>query len=76
MAVAHQVEGDVGEVMAFARAELERVARDLAAGRESRLTEHAPARAEEPFRGSLAALVAERDAQLWSAVGAGGPAHE
>ena len=63
-----QVEEDFDAAEVFARAELDRVARDLAEQRE-------PVRGEA-VGGSLAALVSARDAQLWASIDSGGSAHE
>ena len=59
---------DVDSVETLARAELDRVAGDLVAHRESVRG--------EPGDGSLAALVAARDAQLWAAIDSPNFAHE
>jgi hypothetical protein len=68
VAISTQVDEDSDAVKAFARAELDRAARWLA---EQREPTHG-----EPVDGSLAALVAARDAQLWAAIDTGGSAHE
>ena len=60
--------GDVDPVETLARAELDRVARDLVAHRESVRG--------DPVDGSLAARVAARDAQLWAAIDSPNSAHE
>ena len=76
MAIHHEGDFDAGAFHAgafhagetFAKAELDRVASDLAEHRE-------PAR-EDVAGASLAALVTARDAQLWAAITSGGPALE
>ncbi len=75
LAIHHEGDFDAGAFVAgafdagaFAKAELDRVACDLAEHRE-------PAR-EDVAGASLASLVAARDAQLWAAINSGGPALE
>jgi hypothetical protein len=68
VAFSTQVDEDSDAVGAFARAELDRAARNLAEQRE-------PVRGEM-VGGSFAALVTARDAQLWAAIDSDGSAHE
>jgi hypothetical protein len=68
VAYSTQVDEDSDGLESFARAELDRAARGLAAPRE-------PVRGEV-VDGALAALVIARDAQFWAAIDAGGSAHE
>lgn len=68
MAFSTQVDEESDAVGAFARAELDRAARNLAEQRE-------PVRGEM-VDGSLAAIVTARDAQLWAAIDSDGSAHE
>ena len=67
MAFSTQVDEDSDAVGAFARAELDRAAQNLAEQRE-------PVRGGK-VDGSLAALVTARDAQLWAAIDSDGSAH-
>ena len=60
--------GDVDPTGTLARAELDRVVRDLVAQRE-------PVR-DDTGEGSLAAFVAQRDAQLWAEIASRGSTDE
>ena len=69
MALTTHDDGDADAVETLARAELDRVVKDLAAQRE-------PGPASAATGSALARLVSARDAQLWASIESDGSAHE